>query len=155
MNKEDLKEEIICKKCKTSDFHLEDKTFRNGTKHIQATCNICKERIKYVSSNKEIKSIPFGKYKDVPLKEIMDIKYLNWVTVNVKMSKNFKTAVEKRIEDLKGEPEENLISHDKKKQIKRLQWLELFESVYLKGDTFFDDVVRDIASIVVETENLE
>jgi uncharacterized protein (DUF3820 family) len=52
--------------------------------HLKATCSICNRFIKFVTQNKEMDIMPFGKYKGIRFEHITDSEYLNWMLQNLK-----------------------------------------------------------------------
>lgn len=87
---------VTCTNCGLiDDFYVIEKSNQKT-----AYCNGC---------SKYIKNIPYteprffvGKYKDVPIKQINDLSYLEWAYNNMKkMSENVRSSVKDRINELK------------------------------------------------------
>ena len=68
--------------------------------HQRANCNQCDAFIKFVSQGKE-PCLYFGKYKEVPIKDIEDIPYLQWALINVKMKDKIRQAITNQISTYK------------------------------------------------------
>lgn len=79
-----------CKKCGSSDEpKTENVVFKNGTKHIKATCVNCGAFLQYINrtlTSKELADwvLPFGEYKGMTLSEInsTDQSRLRWLANN-------------------------------------------------------------------------
>ncbi len=92
--------DIVCKHCATvNDYSTEEKTFSNGTTHIQANCNNCGKYIQYLPQHKEA-ILYFGKYKGKEVKDVDDKGYLEWLIEKKVVHGSVKVAVDKQIEKL-------------------------------------------------------
>jgi len=72
---------LICKYCeKEIEPVTEEKVFSNGTKHISASCPLCKKWLKYLPQGGEA-VLYFGKYKGQRISEVakIDPEYLHWL----------------------------------------------------------------------------
>lgn len=88
-------EEIQCKACYSKEYITE----KSG-QHIKAVCAKCGTYIKFLPQNNPIERMPFGKFKDLPIKEIEDKKYLVWALENCRIKGSLKIAIENRIKHL-------------------------------------------------------
>ena len=80
---------IECGECGCKKSLNEEVTFRNGTKHLKATCFDCGSFLKFAqrgSKNPSEFTMPFGKYSGKTLEEIgnIDVNYLGWAGQNLK-----------------------------------------------------------------------
>lgn len=89
-------EKLTCPKC-----GLLDKPDLVPTKiHLGAHCKFCGAWIKWVPQGKKL-IFYFGRYKDLPIEEVMDIQYLKWAKENIKKQKaDWYLAVQNRISEL-------------------------------------------------------
>jgi hypothetical protein len=77
--------DIVCKCGSINDYRTRDKIFRNGTKHIEAVCNVCDSHITFIKQlDKPRTFISFGKYKGLHTYQIDDTNYLKWLLTIVK-----------------------------------------------------------------------
>ena len=73
---------IICKYCQTEvEAVTEEKIFANKTKHISASCPLCKRWLKYLPQEENNDVLYFGKYEGKRMSEVVltDPDYLHWL----------------------------------------------------------------------------
>lgn len=71
--------------------------------HLKAVCSVCDSYIKFLPQPTEDFIIPFGKYKDMPLKDMRSkeqISYLRWMIETGKFNSNIKRHVETHLKNL-------------------------------------------------------
>ena len=92
---------ITCKYCQEEvEAVIEKKIFSNGTKHLSASCPVCKKWIKYLPQEKNNDMLYFGKYKGKRMSEVVltDPDYLQWLCEETKKERTRK-LIEKTFED--------------------------------------------------------
>jgi hypothetical protein len=94
MNTPEFSRAIVCKHCGLVNDY---KTRQNG-KHLEAICNGCDKHIKFLPQAEPMLYI--GKYKGIPIKDIEDLNYLQWVVGTLRMSESVRDAVQARIRQL-------------------------------------------------------
>jgi len=88
-------EDIICKNCGS----VNDYTTEHSGPHLKAVCS-CGAFIKFLPQ--EQPKIWFGKYVRTPIKDIIDLSYLNWLVDNrIVKSSRINKAIESRIVELR------------------------------------------------------
>jgi Putative quorum-sensing-regulated virulence factor len=70
-----------CPHCDSTNLMTHEREFSNGTHHIELRC-INGHYIKFLSQNKPLVTMPFGKHKGAPIRELPDT-YLNWTLENL------------------------------------------------------------------------
>jgi len=88
-------EEIQCKSCYSKEY-----TTEKSGQHLKASCAKCGTYIKFLPQNNPIERMPLGKFKDTPIKEVEDKKYLLWVLDKCQVKGSLKLAIENRIKHL-------------------------------------------------------
>lgn len=92
---------IPCNRCnKEIEPITEEKTFANGTKHIGATCPLCKRFIKWLPQEPNNDMLYFGKYKGKRMSEVVifDPDYLHWLCEETDKAK-IRNLIEKTFDD--------------------------------------------------------
>ena len=85
---------MICHRCQ-KDVHP---VYSKSGPHIRADCPVCQKYIKFIPlKNKDEWVMPFGKYKDVKLKDINDRSYLEWLLENVEVGNRMRTLIEEKL----------------------------------------------------------
>ena len=75
---------LKCKSCGFDQFTVSEQTFKNGTKHLRASCAQCGAYLCYVPQADDSKKDPgefkmhFGKHKGKTLKELPE-SYIHWL----------------------------------------------------------------------------
>lgn len=90
--------DITCKKCGSKEYRTEE-----SGQHIKAICSNCDSYIKFLPQNREVITMPFGKFKDQEIKLLTTkehVEYLNWMLKNVKLSHSVRIAIESRLNSL-------------------------------------------------------
>lgn len=90
-------EEVICKKCGVVN---EYKTEKRGN-HLTAFCSACGAYIKHIP-HVEPAMFFSKKYPNMKISECEDLQYLKFVHDKIKLSKRYKEAFERRIDELEG-----------------------------------------------------
>ncbi len=102
----------VCKKHKILPTIFKERIFKDGSKHTEGYCNICKKKIGIVKNmeypDNDNFIMPFGKYLGKSITEIVDIdkNYVNWILDIPDFDKNIKTrfkealALEKEVNKL-------------------------------------------------------
>lgn len=87
-------DKLFCKKCqKDVDFYTEVKANNNV-----ARCSECDSFIKNIPY--EEPKFYVGKYKNIPINQIIDKNYLEWAAKEMKLSKSMRDAIKQRISEL-------------------------------------------------------
>jgi len=106
-------EEVVCEKCATiNDYYTEVSGI-----HIKAMCNNCKGYIKFLPQpkNPSTAKFHFGKHAGMLISDCVDIGYMQHMIDKADIDKWFKTALEKRIKEIK-ESQENPSEINNQKQ---------------------------------------
>ena len=74
-----------CKKCGHDSFE-----YRESGNHVGQYCAKCEAWQKWISQNKPMKTMPFGKYKGEIISEINDYQYLEWLEQSLFKCDKFK-----------------------------------------------------------------
>lgn len=98
LNLKAMQEDLICTKCGL----VNDYTLTRKANNDVATCNGCGAWIK--NKPYALPAIPFGKYKNIPIESIQDLRYLEWALKNLTDLKDkIKTAIRNQVTRLKFE----------------------------------------------------
>lgn len=92
---------INCYDCKEKvEVITEEKVFANGTKHIKATCPLCKRFIKWLPQEENNDMLYFGKHKGKRMSEVVmfDPDYLHWLCEETDKAK-IRNLIEKTFYD--------------------------------------------------------
>jgi hypothetical protein len=88
-----------CQRCGSAQTVELPKVFRNGSKHVEVRCEICRAHIKYQKQPMTMERalalvLPVGKYKGKTISEVLklDKDYLKWIAGNW-TNKNYADAV--------------------------------------------------------------
>jgi uncharacterized protein (DUF3820 family) len=85
-----------CKKCGHDSFE-----YRLVNMHLGQYCAKCDAHQQWISQNKPMKTMPFGKYKGEIISEINDYQYLGWLEQSLSATEENKSKFPKLIEALR------------------------------------------------------
>lgn len=94
-------EDIVCQHCGTvNDYSKVERTFKDGSEHLQAICNSCEKHIKFLPQlDKPRTYIPFGKYKGKHTYQIDDTDYMQWF-YSICDDQRLKLGIQQRLKEL-------------------------------------------------------
>jgi uncharacterized protein (DUF3820 family) len=85
-----------CKKCGHDTFE-----YRQVNMHLGQYCAKCDAHQQWISQNKPMKIMPFGKYKGENISEINDYQYLGWLEQSLSATEENRLKFTKVIEALR------------------------------------------------------